>query len=235
MCSPVRVFHRAPGRFMRTAMRLLQVASTAPLPIGNPGAPAGRRVAGQARSIDILPTVLDYLDLSPGGPLTGESLRPWIEGGTPSPRIAYAEMLNGYENRPHIVKSRPQADFLYVVSDGEWKLLYRPTRPAESELYHLASDPGELTNRFETERDEALRLLVELGAREPWVTKPFGRDPADTDPTLTKAMMALGYAGGEATLVDPTWAFQCPENGAVDDAAGACEHCGRPKLLVARE
>lgn len=36
MCSPLCSFQRAPGRFMRNETRLLQVASTAPLPIGRP-------------------------------------------------------------------------------------------------------------------------------------------------------------------------------------------------------
>src|SRR5476649_1982858 len=38
--SPVASFHLEPGRFMRMATRLLQVASTLPLPTGNPFARA---------------------------------------------------------------------------------------------------------------------------------------------------------------------------------------------------
>src|SRR6266542_2405711 len=35
-CSPLSSFHLAPGRFIRTSTRLLQVASTLPLPTGRP-------------------------------------------------------------------------------------------------------------------------------------------------------------------------------------------------------
>src|SRR5207237_9274898 len=45
-----------------------------PLIIAGPGVPAGKVIGDQARSIDVAPTVLAFLNLPPGGEVQGVSL-----------------------------------------------------------------------------------------------------------------------------------------------------------------
>ena len=75
-----------------------------------------------------------------------------------------------------MIEDRPTDDFLYCAMDAEWKLIYRPTNPDLSELYHIAEDPLETKNLLAERPDETLRLL-----REYWVTHRHQRllFPAD--------------------------------------------------------
>ncbi len=106
-----------------------------PLMIAGPGIPAGKVIAQQVRSIDIMPTILAFLNLSPGREAQGVDLLPLIQKGQPLPTdTAYLETLY------------PRTDLgwseLRAVRTNQWKFILAP-RP---ELYNLKDDPQEATN-----------------------------------------------------------------------------------------
>ena len=104
-----------------------------PLIIRFPGrVHAGARHANQVRSIDILPTVLEWLGLPQPEQAQGESLLSLLRNGG-APRLSFAEGLT--------VEGRERD--LGMVHDGRWKFL-RNARSGAEALFDLASDPDEL-------------------------------------------------------------------------------------------
>lgn len=195
-----------------------------PLILNGPGIPAGGVVRDMVRTVDIVPTLLDYVGLlgtgmvmagmdgtGPVGALesrAGRSLRPLIEGGSLPVAVAYADQINGYDANASMVGARPDAAFLYTVCDGEWKLTYRPHMPERSELFHLSSDPREEHNVHSEEPEVVLRLMADLASRDPWVLAPFA-DDGSLDPKVSSALGALGYAQSGSNA-ESTWWWTCP-------------------------
>ena len=214
---------------------LYQEQIRVPLIVRLPGGPAGLAVGELARTVDVLPTVLDYAGIPFEEGLDGRSLRDLIEGSGGAPRVAYADQINGYDLNATMVKKHPEAAFLYGLVDGEWKLVYRPHMPERSELFHLASDPREETNLFEERPEVAQRLLAELAARRPWVLAPFA-DSGLQEPGAASALTALGYAAGDGELGESEWAWTCPLHPSVrqDEPTGHAD-CDAAMLLVAAE
>lgn len=195
----------------------------------------GRRVVDAlVRTADIAPTILDYLgldDLDPAARETfdGVSLRPLIENAPDAPRSAYAEQLNGYDKNAHMLEKRPDAAFLYSVTDGGWKLVYRPNVPELSELYHVAVDRKERQNRYAEEPEQARRLLADLARRRPWVTAPFPPTdyPTEGREEAGRALDALGYAA--SVVSDVAFEWTCPAHDALRAGAnGRCPECDGP-------
>ncbi len=143
--------------------------------------PAGARVAGQFRSVDLLPTLLDLIGL-PAVPTSGASRAAELRGGRPIPdNESYAESLYG------------QLHFGYAplrALRGEgWKYIDAPRR----ELYHLRTDPGELRNRIDD------RGGVASGMRQHLMQHDLGdakAAEATLDAGASERLVALGYVGG---------------------------------------
>ena len=173
-----------------------------PLIVRGPGVPPGRRVKEVARSVDLLPSVLDLLGVpAPAGwKGSGRSLAPVLRGTAPmTPEPAYAESLlpllhYGWSD-------------LRALRDGRWKYIQAP-RP---ELYDLETDPGE-TRDLAAEmpaRAEALRNGVAAHlARERAVATDAAGVPAD----LLEKLGALGYLGAGAPRSAPGNAAADPKD-----------------------
>jgi hypothetical protein len=130
--------------------------------------PAGKRLTNQVRLLDIVPTILDILDIRPWTHLEGVSLLPIIDGtGDPDPgganllphRFAYSEaMLYGDEKK--------------CLTAHPWKLIY-DTASREMELMNLSSDPGETADlagaepEIKTTLEEVLMKTL-LATSETW-------------------------------------------------------------------
>ena len=122
-----------------------------PLMIAGPGIPAGKAIAQQVRSIDIMPTILAFLNLSPGKEAQGVDLLPLIRKGQPLPTdSAYLETLYP---RTYMGWSE-----LRAVRTNQWKFILAP-RP---ELYNLKNDPQEATNVEPREPVVASRMDARL-------------------------------------------------------------------------
>jgi arylsulfatase A-like enzyme len=153
-----------------------------PLMIRAPNAGLGRRVRGVTRTIDVMPTVLELLDVpGSGGHIEGDSLLPFI-AGAPRDAEAYAENLY------------PSSQFgwssIRSLQQGRFKLV----ATARSELYDLERDPGERQNLFGVRRDLSARMLERLRRYD-----RLARPAADTtaiDAQLRERLGALGYVSG---------------------------------------
>lgn len=208
-----------------------------PFILRGPGIPAGQRVPDQVRTADMAPTLLDYAGLGNfGEPVDGTSLRPWIEGEEEGDLTAYGEQINGYDHNAGMRKFRPDAAFLYMVSDGEWKLIYKPHMPGTSELFHVGVDPLEERNVIADNPDVVVDLLADLAERNPWVTAPFPIQGVSGDSGSAAALEALGYSGADVEGSGDWW-WTCPVH--TDqrlDRRGRCEvdGCGRITISMGR-
>jgi arylsulfatase A-like enzyme len=92
---------------------------------------AGKVVNAHANSVDLLPTIMDYLQMPIPDAVQGRSLRPIIEGRRPD------EVGYGFSERPggRMVRS---ANMKYCVYFGD--------ADKREELFDLAGDPSETTN-----------------------------------------------------------------------------------------
>lgn len=105
--------------------------------------PAGSEYKIQVRSIDILPTILELLNIKPSKRrkrIKGESLFKIIRGKESDDRLAFSE-TGGVEG-PH---PSPDRANVKCVRDGKWKLIYNTTTN-KVELYDIVADPEETDN-----------------------------------------------------------------------------------------
>jgi choline-sulfatase len=162
-----------------------------PLVLRLPGRIArGIRAKTEARSIDIVPTILDLAGLQKAAPpaLPGRSLVPALDAPSKAdPQVvSYSETLFP---RIHFGWSD-----LRSVRMGGWKYIQAP-RP---ELYDLARDPGERTNLFAAEGRRAAslrsRLLDTLGGSPE--TAVVGVTAPKLDPGTLQRLASLGYVSG---------------------------------------
>ncbi len=222
------------------AHRLLyQEQIRVPLLVRVPGVRQVPAVSALVRTVDIYPTVLDYLGLELPRPVSGRSLRPLIEGATfegeiDEPRTALADQINGYDWNAGDVRARTLDDFLYAAMDRDWKLIYRPLAFEQSELYHLSADPHEEHDLFAERPAEAERLLELLAEAAPWVTGTFA--PLEGGPKaedVQRMLSELGYSG--STPLDAQWAWTCPRHMEERrEERVPCPTCKAPPLLIGR-
>jgi len=144
------------------------------------GRHAGRRVATQVRSIDILPTVLDVLGVPPLAVFEGETLMPLVRGEPGADRPAVSQRDVATPRGPISLRT------------GRWKL-YDRTQLRRLLLFDVEQDPGELHNLV---RDEPTRVR-ELGGEieELLAGRPDGRyrGRVEIDEDLRRRLEELGY------------------------------------------
>jgi len=157
-----------------------------PLLLSWPGVlPAGSRVKGQLRSVDVLPTLLDLLGL-PASPATGVSRAASLKTGTNIPDSeSYAESLYGSIHFGY-------APLRALRAEG-WKYIEAP----RSELYELKADPGEAKNLLGPRKQVAERMRDRLHGHD--TTLAHGAPVAAPDAGTLERMAALGYVSGSAT------------------------------------
>lgn len=206
-----------------------------PLIVRVPGATQTPEVRDLVRTIDVFPTILDYLGVKPPKDVDGRSLRALIEGRSDTPRIAFGDQINGYDTNAGMKDKRPLDHFLYMAIEWPWKLIYRPLTPEQSELYDLANDPDEARNLYSGGHEAAVRLRKELARAHPWVPGPFqAAAGAAHDPAALKALEGLGYTAGQT--IDPAWQWTCPEHmdAVLDGPKSRCPKCQEPPLMIKR-
>jgi choline-sulfatase len=156
-----------------------------PLVLSWPGRlPAGTRVRGQFRSVDLLPSVLDLLGV-PAVRTSGASRADAIaHGGRIPDNESYAESLYG---SIHFGWAK-----LRALRSHEWKFIEAP----RSELYRLPEDPGETRNVLASRAEVANGMRQSLGRHGGGAGDAAGAAPIDQE--ALERLAALGYVGGVA-------------------------------------
>jgi arylsulfatase A-like enzyme/Tfp pilus assembly protein PilF len=154
------------------------------------GARIGSRVYdGLVRLIDLAPTTLDLVGISPPESFGGRSILAAIDGRQAQPAVAYFEAMDAN-------LTRNWAPLTGIVSGG-YKLIALPI----PELYDLTSDPHEARNVYAQERERARTLEALL--RET-MTDLAGRGSSSEKVALgaeaRQRLQALGYT---ASTVEP--------------------------------
>ncbi|MFA5356853.1 MAG: sulfatase [Candidatus Omnitrophota bacterium] len=160
---------------------LYDVLLKVPLIIKGPGLPEGRTIKRQVQSIDIMPTILDILNIKGDPRMEGNSLCALISGKAEGwPEHAFSENLHeGYE--------------MQSIRSEDWKLIHNLNKDTY-ELYDLKNDPYERSN-MAYEKDKISRSLK--SRLEQWIESigaPGRVLDKGMDPESMEKLMSLGYA-----------------------------------------
>ena len=175
-----------------------------PLLMRLPGTvPAGQRVPGLVRSIDIAPSIIELAGVSGAESdrfvkqMDGQSLVPMLRGKEGAPRRIFVESKNcpetpeaawlapGMECHPGGVAGK-----LRAVYDGRWKLIITPLEEGRKyELYNLEADPAETDDLSAKQPDRVAALEREIDRF--WET---ATPRAVVDDEMVERLRALGYA-----------------------------------------
>jgi len=173
-----------------------------PLIVRGPGAEAGVRVATPVSGVDVAPTILEAVGLSPGAvddPGRGRSLSSALRGEPLELRAVFSEATQPgplLEQAPDLAwagGAKPQA-----VRLGDWKLIKAPYLGVRR-LFDLGSDPAERRDLLaEPSLGPAARAALEdlERAHAVWRAAASPR-PSSFDPAQAEALRGLGYGGFE--------------------------------------
>ncbi len=157
-----------------------------PFLMKGPGVPAGVRVAQQARTIDVLPTLMALMGGSPPKICQGASMVPAFSGkavaaaGVSFEETLYPKMNMGWAE-------------LRGIRTDRWKYIRAP----KPELYDLAADPRETKNVLDAHPKEYRELDQQLRADiETKDGKPEKVEAANLDQHSMEQLKSLGYVAG---------------------------------------
>jgi arylsulfatase A-like enzyme len=142
---------------------LFDATQHVPLVVAAPGVPAGLEVDSQVRLVDIMPTMLDLLDL-PAKPSDGMSLREFFTDGVGASRPAYSETFFPEEKRVTSGYStiQPLGAVRFADDRGaRTKVVWEQGGGSDVQFYDLVADPNERDGRSLT------GAAVDLGLVEP--------------------------------------------------------------------
>jgi len=168
---------------------------------------AGPLVAARGRNdtpvqlYDIMPTILDLLDIPTPYELTGMSLSPLLRAGPPADTRAF-------QTRPIVHSHHRSAALNYIqyayIEDGRWKLTFArtggPGQPDKSipffTLYDFQNGIYNVKDVLDDRRDIGRRLIGKLIAysREQHPYDPgLGQQALELSPEQIRELQALGY------------------------------------------
>lgn len=159
-----------------------------PLILAGPEVPAGKIIASQVRSIDLLPTIAEFLGLPPKPDTQGVSLWSLIQRGQPvigkGANYAYIETL--------YPKTYMNWSELRGMRTDRWKFILAP----QPELYDLEQDPGEKENvikRHPAEADQLQKKIWEV-IGPPAQDRKLAYVPVSRE--TQQELASLGYVSG---------------------------------------
>jgi len=181
---------------------LYDATMNVPLWVAHPGRGApGTSVPATVRTIDVAPTVLDLLGMSPPGEMQGRSLAPLLD--EPDREWSEPALIESYYTKFQF----GWAPLRGLIDEG-WKYVEGPA----PELYDLRRDPQEVTNlvagnpaKAAQMQERLIRLWRRLAAADP------GRSAvAAADPEAQRKLAALGYLTGTGSASSRAREFPTP-------------------------
>jgi len=166
-----------------------------PLILAGPRVPPGRVIQTQVRSIDLLPTVAEFLSLSANAAVQGTSLWPLIEQGK--------QMTGKGSNYAYIETLYPKTFMNWSELRGmrtdRWKFILAP----KPELYDLEHDPTETANVIDqhpAEADHFQKKIWEV-IGPPQSDRKLAVAPLDAQTRQELASLGYASAGSGRELV----------------------------------
>jgi len=165
-----------------------------------PNLPQGLVVDSRVRLVDVMPTILDLLEIPENDEIQGRSLVPYMEGRKKGDLSSYIET---YYPRENFGWSE-----LIGLIDKEWKYIRAP----KEELYDLKEDPSEENNVILSRKKSASTMNKKLDH--------FIADNSSNVESIKKKLSAeeverlrsLGYLGAEFTEESPEGALPDPKD-----------------------
>ncbi len=159
-----------------------------PLIFKLPEGGAHRQVTQAVSTVDVLPTILDELQIAVPKAVQGHTLRGAIDGKTAEGSPIYSETF------------LPRLHFNWSEVRGLQQQSYKFIDGPKPELYDLGADPGELHNLFAGKPAVSQELRSRLGSVVTRYTQGKGlAEKMPLDPALSERLKELGYtafAGG---------------------------------------
>ena len=137
------------------------------------------KVEDPVSQVDIVPTILDLLELPPSSDISGCSLLPFMKKAHPKPGFLFS-----------VLESRKFR--LLSVRRGPWKLLYLPAEKRLS-LFNLETDPLEERDVSKEHPEIAASLLKAVEAREDRVIATPDLAAPGLEKEREEELRALGY------------------------------------------
>ena len=138
--------------------------------------------------IDVLPTLMDWLDVPLPDERDGRSLLPLLRGE----RTGQAEREFGERILFGHRRNRVATEVLWAALFGSWKLI-EDTSTGERMLFDLQEDPGETDNKIEEHAELAQVLQASLDRLKQ--SQSLGSGPVEVpmDEALLEHLRSLGY------------------------------------------
>ncbi len=145
----------------------------------------GRTITDLVQSIDVAPTICDFLGISRPEDSEGRSLMPLLEGRDEGERAAFIQRRHYGEENRFGLPSR-----LYAIRTKCWKYIHSPD--GKPELYDLVEDPGELENLATGGVEPPARLRERLDL---WIERAEAGAPEDAEigEEARSKLKSLGY------------------------------------------
>ncbi|MCP3915235.1 MAG: sulfatase-like hydrolase/transferase [bacterium] len=166
------------------SMFIYDATTRVPLIFMHPSLAQRKRVRGVVSSVDIVPTVLELLDVPAGGSFDGQSVARamLVPDGRHAPRPAYSEAMSPYYNHGW--------SDLRGLRDEAGRFIRAP----KPELYDLRRDGRELNNLFPKAPELAEPYDARLASLLPTTEADVrGDDIRSMDPEVRASLAALGY------------------------------------------
>lgn len=159
-----------------------------PLIFRHPSIQKGRLISTPVSTLDVAPTILDFLELSKGWKTDGKSLAPALEAGSdPADGRDIISEINfeAHEERRTSHKTS--------LIHNQWKLIHDRDTDAW-ELYNLIRDPSEHQNLIESTSPQELENMREGIKRvEKARVETSPHEEMELDPEEVKRLRSLGY------------------------------------------
>ena len=165
--------------------------------------PSPRRVSEPVQLIDIMPTVLEMVDVKVPSGIHGQSLVPLLKGqpfSRTAPVMASKLALPKAKEGGGVPENLTDS---FARIDGRWKFIYRSQASraglSQFELYDRNADPGDLGDLASQQKEVAGKFkdqVVEWVDLQKQVRKQLG--PGGTsqiDPQTLERLRSLGYVG----------------------------------------
>ena len=158
--------------------------------------PAGLIIKSRVRLIDLMPSVLDMLNIQVNKDVQGTSLLPYISGKKKEDLSSYIETCFPRENYGW--------SELVGLVDGDWKYIRAP----REELYNLKADPEEIRNTVGAENrvaNEKKARLEDAIARYSSGIKPGKKELTAEEKEKLRSLGYLSQSAGapQGPLPDP--------------------------------